>query len=288
LDLKRSDFSYVFRGKIQRVMSKFANRLNLRKFNACDFKIEHLKFTIPQLPTVFENYQIVHISDIHFGQWVSSDRLGGVVNLINQVNPDIVAITGDFVSYLLDDSIEEMSKQLGKLITRDAVIAVLGNHDHWIGAEQVRSILWKSNIYDVSNNVFVVRKGTSKLNFAGVDSAMVKMDRLDLVLEKMPSDGIGILLVHEPDFALKSMVTKRFSLQLSGHSHGGQLVIPWFGTPVRGHLFMKYPLGKYLVDGMIEYTNRGLGTNGFWIRINSPPEITMISLTRGSEIYNTA
>ena len=151
-----------------------------------------------------------------------------------------------------------------------------------IGQEQrsVRSILRKSNIYDISNNIYAVQKGSTTLLFAGIDSAMVKKDRLDIVMEKIPSEGSAILLVHEPDFAVKSAATKRFCLQLSGHSHGGQLVIPGFGTPIRGHLFMKYPLGKYMVDGMIEYTNRGLGTNGFWFRINCPPEIAVIRLMR--------
>jgi uncharacterized protein len=277
-DETRADFSYVLRRKVQVVMSKFAFRSGLRKFDPSDFKLEQIHLAIPGLPDAFENYRIVHISDIHFGQWVSSDRLEGAVNLINEVEPDVVAITGDFVSYLLDDSVEEMSQQLRRLKPKDVTVAVLGNHDHWSGAEGVCRILRKSNICDISNNIYVVRKGASKLNFAGVDSAMVKKDRLDLVLEKMPSDGPAILLVHEPDFAVKSSATKRFSLQLSGHSHGGQFIIPGIGTPIRGHLFMKYPLGKHMVDGMIEYTNRGLGTNGFWLRINCPPEITVISL----------
>ena len=278
-DVTRADFSYVLRRKLQVVMSKFAIRAGLQKFDPADFKIEHICLTIPQLPSVFKNYRIVHISDVHFKQWISSDRLEGVVNLINEVNPDVVAITGDFVSYLLDGSVEEMSQQLEKLKPKDATLAVLGNHDHWSGAEKVRAILKKSNICDISNSIYTVCKQGSELVFAGVDSFMVRKDRLDLVLDKLPPNVPAILLVHEPDFAEKSSGTKRFALQLSGHSHGGQFVIPRIGTPVRGRHFRKYPLGKYRVGEMVEYTNRGLGTNGYWLRINSPPEITVISLT---------
>jgi uncharacterized protein len=280
-EVARSDVSYILRRKVQVEMSKLSEKLGLRNFDPDDFKIEEIYVSIPKLPISFENYRILHISDIHYGQWISSDRLEGVVDLINKNNPDLVAITGDFVSYLLDESIEKMTVQLEKLESRDGTVAVLGNHDHWSGAERVRDILKKSNIYDIGNNVYTVTREDSKLNIAGIDSAMVKKDRLDLVLEKMPLDGPAILLAHEPDFALKSSPTKRFSLQLSGHSHGGQFVIPILGTPFRGRLFKKYPLGKYKVGDMVQYTNRGLGTNGYWLRINCPPEITIINLIEG-------
>jgi uncharacterized protein len=277
-EVARDDFGYVLRKKIQLEMSKLSTKLDWRKFDPKNFQVEEIFVTVPKLPAAFHNYRIIQISDIHYGQWISFDRLRGVVDLINKNNPDLVAITGDFVSYLLDESIEEMSLQLGKLTTHDGVIAVLGNHDHWAGAEKVRNILRKSNIYDISNKIYIVSKGDSKLTFAGIDSVMVKKDRLNIVLEKMPSDGPAIILVHEPDFAIKSERTKRFILQLSGHSHGGQFIIPRIGTPFRGRLFMKYPVGKYKVGEMVQYTNRGLGTNGYWFRINCPPEITIINL----------
>ena len=277
-ELARNDFTYIFRRKIQVVMSKLSSKLGLRKFDPADFKLEHVYVSIPQLPIPFRNYRILQISDIHYGQWISADRLEGVVDLINKNNPDLVAITGDFVSYLLDDSIDEMTEYLKELKPKDATVAVLGNHDHWAGAEKVRTILKKSNIFDICNNIYTVQRGSSKLIVAGVDSAMVKKDRLDVVLRKMHPDGPAVLLAHEPDFATNSAATKRFSLQLSGHSHGGQFVVPRLGTPFRGHLFRKYPVGKYKVGDMIQYTNRGLGTNSYWLRINCPPEITVITL----------
>jgi len=277
-DDARADFGFILRRKIQKVMLKLSSRFGWRRFDPDDFKIENLEVSIPNLSPVFQGYRIVHISDIHYGQWISSDRLSGVVDLINQIKPDLVVITGDFVSYLMDSSIEKMAEQLKELKPKDAVLAVLGNHDHWSGTKKVQAILEKSNILNISNNVFVVRKQNAQLVIAGVDSVMLKKDRLDLVLEKMPPNAPAILLVHEPDFAKKSATTKRFSLQLSGHSHGGQFVIPGLGTPFRGYAFMRYPLGKHKVGEMIEYTNRGLGTNDYWLRINCPPEITIITL----------
>ncbi len=278
-DVTRNDFSFLIRRKLQGKVSRLSSKFGWRKFDPKDFKTEHQAIVVPSLAPDFHDYKIVHISDIHYGQWISVDRLRGVVDLINQIDPDIVAVTGDFVSYLLNDKMEdEIVEQLSKLKPKDTAVAVLGNHDHWAGAERVRDILRKSNILDISNSVFEASKSNSKLIIAGVDSVMLKKDRLDLVLKKMPADTPAILLVHEPDFATKSAATKRFSLQLSGHSHGGQFVIPKLGTPIRGNQFMKYPLGMYKVEGMTLYTNRGLGTNSYWLRINCPPEITVITL----------
>jgi len=101
---------------------------------------------------------------------------------------------------------------------------------------------------------------------------------LDVVLAKLPPSGPAILLAHEPDFADVSATTGRFSLQISGHSHGGQLIFPGIGTLVRGPHAKKYPLGRYRIGEMVHYTSRGLGTNVFWIRINCPPEITVFTL----------
>jgi hypothetical protein len=110
---------------------------------------------------------------------------------------------------------------------------------------------------------------------------MLNKHRLEVVMEKIPEEGPAILLAHEPDFADVSSTTGRFSLQISGHSHGGQFVIPGLGTIIRGPHFIRYPLGKYQVNNMIQYTSRGLGTNIFWFRINCDPEITIFTLKSG-------
>jgi predicted MPP superfamily phosphohydrolase len=279
-DYVRNDFLFVSRAKIQKRASLLSVKLGLRRFHPKDFKISHLSVEIPNLGAPFRNYRIVHISDIHFGQWMFSERLAGVVELINGLEPDAVAMTGDFVSYFVDDSTLEMAKYLSMLTPCDVSVAVLGNHDHWAGAAAVREILAESNVYDISNGVYVVRRGDALLSFAGVDSAMLGKDRLDQVLRQMPA-GPAVLLAHEPDFADKSSATERFNLQLSGHSHGGQFIIPGFGTPIKGKGFMEYQVGEYQVGSMVLYVNRGLGTNGYWLRINAPPEIAVITLREG-------
>ncbi len=277
----REDLTFRLRRGTQKMMSRTSKLLGHR-FNPDAFEVVKVKINIPGLPTLFQGYRIVQISDIHYGQWITADRLKGVISLINQQEPDIVAITGDFVSYS-GNNVEDLIPALKEIRARDATVAVLGNHDYWLGAKRIRSILSESKIIELNNDVYTVIREGQALHIAGVDSTTMKKNQLNKVLQKLPPNGPAILLAHEPDFADISAKTKRFSLQLSGHSHGGQFVIPKLGTPFRGGSFRKYPHGRYQVGEMVQYTNRGLGTNAFWIRINCTPEITVIDLQAEEE-----
>lgn len=267
-----------FMGKMQRGMTNWRNKLLKPEFKPEDFQVEEIEVDILGLDPVFEDYRIVNISDIHLGQWLTPKHLEGVVEMVNGQKPDMVAITGDFVSYIFDDVAEDLERYLKELRPKELSVAILGNHDHWLGAEKIRKILEDCDIVDVSNDVYTLNRDEAQLHIAGVDSVMLNKHRLDLVMEKLPEKGPAILLAHEPDFADISSTTGRFSLQISGHSHGGQFVIPGLGTIVRGPHFIKYPIGKYQVNDMIQYTSRGLGTNIFWFRINCDPEITVFTL----------
>jgi predicted MPP superfamily phosphohydrolase len=268
---------------LQRGMTRGRNIIKKTEFKPEKFQLEHVEVTITNLDPIFDDYRIVNISDIHLGQWISPKHLEGVVNLINDQKPDAIAITGDFVSYILEDVVKDLESALKRLKPKEISIAVLGNHDHWMGAERIREILKKCNIIDVSNDVYTLKRGKAQLHIAGVDSVMLNKHRLDLVIEKLPEYGPAILLAHEPDFADVSSSTGRFSLQISGHSHGGQFIIPGLGTLFRGPHFIKYPHGKYKVGEMVQYTSRGLGTNIFWFRINCDPEITIFKLKSSSK-----
>jgi predicted MPP superfamily phosphohydrolase len=212
------------------------------------------------------------------GHWITPERLAGVVELINAQLPDLVAITGDFVSYVLDDVAGDMVASLRQLRARDGTVAVLGNHDHWLGATAVRRLLHAGEVIDVSNDVYSVRRQGATLHIAGVDDVLVGADHLPGVLDKLLEPGTAVLLAHEPDFADISAASGRFSLQLSGHSHGSQIVLPIRGPLVRGPYFRKYPLGRYEVAGMTLYTTRGVGTHIVRLRINCPPEIAVFTL----------
>jgi predicted MPP superfamily phosphohydrolase len=269
---------FPWRRKLQLWRAERAHRRGTDRFRKEDFALFKLEVELPGLAPAWEGYRLAHLTDIHLGQWLSPARLEGVVDLTNHLEADLIALTGDFLSYDLDGSARDLERAFARLQAKDGVFAVLGNHDHWVGAERVRALLDRCHIRELCNDVVTLRRGPAVLHLAGVDDVMVFQDDLDRVLKRLPPDGPAILLAHEPDFADRAARTGRFGLQLSGHSHGGQIVLPRFGSLVRGPHCWKYPVGRYQVKEMTLYTNRGLGSNMWWIRVNCPPEIALVTL----------
>lgn len=259
--------------------ARFVNSYQRTSLNGLgQIEITRVNLSLPRLGAAFHDYKLVQISDLHIGTWLNRSRLEGVVEMINREEPDLVAITGDFVTYDPDEFEEDLVGALQKLEPRDSSVAILGNHDHWTDPVLIRRILHQSNVIDLSNRVLTLRRGEDSLHIAGVDDTMEKLDDLDFVLEQTPEEGAAILLAHEPDFARKSASSGRFDLQLSGHSHGGQIVLPLVGPPVLPPLGRKYPKGSYKIKDMHLYTNRGIGTTSIRLRINCPPEIAVLAL----------
>lgn len=270
--------SFAWHAGTQRTLSALMKRLGRTRFSRDDFIITHLPITVPRLDPAFEGYRIVQISDIHFGHWVSTERLVGIVDLINEQDPDLAVNTGDFVSYVVEDLASDLTAAMKQIQSRDGSLAVLGNHDHWMGADRVTEILSDGNVTVLRNEVFSVHRNGVALHIGGVDDIVAGADRFDLVMEKMPQSGSAMMLAHEPDFADQTAATGRFFLQLSGHSHGTQIVPPYIGPILRRHHFKHYPKGRYQVGEMVQYTSNGVGTHGIRLRINCPPEIVVVTL----------
>lgn len=240
--------------------------------------IEHVRLSLPRLPAAFQGYKVAQLSDLHMGGWLTRARLEEVVSLTNDQKPDLVAITGDFVSSLFGTVKHDLVEVLGELKSDDGVVAVLGNHDHWTDAATIRQVLRDSNITNVSNGVHTLRRDGAQLHIAGVDDIWEAKDDLDAVLRELPAQGGAILLAHEPDFADTSAATGRFDLQLSGHSHGGQVVPPFLGPLRLPPYGRKYHTGLYQIGNMLQYTNRGVGMVRPHVRFNCRPEITLFTL----------
>lgn len=250
-----------------------------KKFSENNIDIVEINIELEDLGWNFHNFRILNLTDIHLGQWINPEYLDDLIDYANTLNVDLITLTGDYFSYNLDDYYESLENSFKKLKAGYGKFGILGNHDHWMSAEKIRKIFKNSGIIDLSNDVFTLKKGEDYLNICGVDSYTVCADNLDEVIAKMPKNIPSILLAHEPDFANESSQTGLFDLQISGHSHGGQFIIPKFETtPFRGPNSTKYPVGLYKVGDMIQYTSKGLGTNSFRIRINCKPEITIITL----------
>lgn len=270
------------RKSIQDVMT---DSLPEKEFNEEKIDLVEIDIEIDNLSWDFNNFRILNLTDIHLGQWISPKYLSELVDYVNTLNIDLITLTGDYVSYRLDGYEDELKRSLKKLKAKYGKFGVLGNHDHWMDSNTIREIFKESEIVDLSNDVFTIKKGENYLNIAGVDSCTVCADNLDAVLKKLPENIPTILLAHEPDFAKESSKTDRFDLQISGHSHGGQFIIPKFETtPFRGPNSIKYPVGLYKVGNMIQYTSKGLGTNSFRMRINCKPEITIITLKTKNKV----
>ena len=268
----------------QEIQESMNNSLPEKKFRKEKSDVVEIDIELDNLGWDFHNYRILNLTDIHLGQWVTPEYLDELIDYVNTLNYDVATLTGDYISYIIDGYEDTLKDSFKKLKSNDGKFGVLGNHDHWMGADTIREIFRDSDITDLSNDVCVLSKGESKLNLAGVDSCTVCADNLDAVLAKLDDDNPTVLLVHEPDFAEESSKTGKIDLEISGHSHGGQFVIPKLETtPLRGPNSTKYPIGYYKIGRMNQYTSKGLGTNSFRIRINCKPEITIITLKNGNK-----
>ena len=240
--------------------------------------IHRVQLKLPNLASDFNGYRIVQISDIHVDKRTKIQYLNRIFRTVNQQKPDLIAITGDFVTRRQIQFLPKLKTTLGQLSDSHKTVAVLGNHDYWAGANKISEVLAQTKVQNLDNKVYSVKRGNSILNIAGVDDVWVGKDRLDLVLQQLPQKGAAILLVHEPDFADKTAATNRFDLQLSGHSHAGQIRLPLLKPPKLPPLGRKYYSGLYKVGEMFQYTNRGIGMTGLHLRFSSRPEITVFEL----------
>ncbi len=249
-----------------------------------EVSVERLRIHLPNLGGQFDGLKIVQLSDLHYGPFTGEREIGRAVARANAETPDVVVLTGDFVTAPTSGPINATLRNatlcadiLGRLKAPLGVFAVLGNHDVQVNAPYVSEALASRKIRVFRNDREALERGASRLWLAGVDDAQYGRPKLDLALRAIPAGEPTILLVHEPDFA---DVAARYSvhLQLSGHSHGGQIRLPLLGSPYLPPLSRKYPYGYYRVRDLQLYTNRGLGTILLPLRFNAPPELTVITL----------
>ena len=247
-------------------------------FETTWLEVIRVRLSLSRLSSDFGSYRIVHISDLHLDGRMQPDYLTKLVRLVNEQEPDLIAFTGDFVTFTLGRFAPELRSTLNRLEARDGVVAVLGNHDHLAGSDVVGSVIREGGATVLRNEVGTLERAGSFLHVCGLDDIWEGLPRLERVLARLPRAGAAILLVHEPDFADTSSTTGRFDLQLSGHSHGGQIRLPLVGAPVLPKYARKYPVGFYRVGGMFLYTNRGLGMLPPRFRFLCRPEITVLDL----------
>ena len=245
--------------------------------------VQRVPLRLPHLPAAFAGLRIAHISDLHLGGWLTPARLAVWLARINDLQPDLVVITGDFVEERADQPTDELLVCLQAL--QPPTLAVLGNHDHRRGAAQVRQALTACGIRVLRNEVYTLQREAAQLHFAGLGDQAWHDDDFDALLEHLPPQGVAILLAHEPDVADQAAASERFALQLSGHTHGGQVRLPLLN---RAHVLpswgQHYSGGLARAGAMPVYTNRGLGMIRPWLRFNCRPELTLLELQHGPDL----
>ncbi len=243
-----------------------------------ELSLERISIPIPGLKEPLGKLKIVQMSDMHLHPYTRRGLIARAVALTNRLNPDLVLLTGDLITDGRGDALEEVCAILGKLAPRLGAFAVLGNHDYNRGVKLVQKNLEKENIKLLRNSAFTIEVEGAPLCIAGLDDAKHGQPNLNKALEKQSAGVPTILMAHEPDIVDHTAHMERVSLQLSGHSHGGQVRIPGLGALYLPRMGRKYDCGLYRVGSTWLYTNRGLGVVDFPLRINCPPEVTLLTL----------
>jgi uncharacterized protein len=249
---------------------------------------ERVEVRLSRLPEAFEGFRIAQITDIHFGPYMDQEQLGKAVRLAQEFNPDVVTLTGDFVSH-------PMGKRDGPDGARHAepcadvfarwkgvrIMAALGNHDHWNDAKIVAGALAERGIRVLRNRAEAVEREGQRLWIAGIDDLLDGAPDLRQTLLGIPRDETTVLMAHEPDFA-DYATNFPVDLQLSGHSHGGQVRIPGIGPIILPRMAHKYHSGLHRVGRLQVYTSRGIGVINPPVRVNCPPEVSLITLRKNT------
>ncbi len=250
-------------------------------FGRHDYALEEVPIRLPGLPRSLDGYTLVQLSDIHIGAFVQEPELRAAEALVRRARPDLVVLTGDLLDHdpAYAPKLGVLARRLGAL-ARDGVVAIPGNHDYYAGLEAVLGTLRAAGTRLLVNAGEVVGRGRDAFALLGVDDVWAQRDGLggpdlDRALAMVPRDLPRVLLCHNPE--LFPEVAERVDLQLSGHTHGGQIN---FGVNSAELVFDHgYVRGHYHRGASQIYVNRGFGTAGPPSRIRSAPEVTRIVLT---------
>ena len=257
------------------------------EFARHEISIETRTIALGNLPDAFRDFRIAQISDIHFDEFTEPSFVRRIVGHINSLAPDLVLLTGDFISFgplpgrFAYEAIFRCADVLREVIC-PLRFAVMGNHDAVLGVTAVRDALSTAGIPLLVNQYAPIERGGQRLWLAGVADPVNGQPNLHLAVPARP-DGPVLLMCHAPDYADNVVAHPRGQLvdfMVSGHSHGGQVRFPIVGALHLPTWGKKYVEGLFRFGNMQLYVNRGIGTVGVPFRLNCPPEITLFTLQR--------
>jgi uncharacterized protein len=234
---------------------------------------------LKNLPERFENYRITQLTDVHHSRILGIEEVIRVVQLAQQTRPDIFVLTGDY-STSYRRYIEPCAEALGSLSAPDGVWAVLGNHDHYTDSELTTRALERQRIVVLNNKNTSLRRGSDVLQLSGIDDWTWNATDWTKAFAGINKKTPTILLSHQPS-VLEFEQTQNVSLILSGHTHGGQIKIPWLGTPAKfATKDLRFAQGLFRHHDVQLYVSSGTGVIGLPIRFGVRPEIAVLRLKR--------
>lgn len=247
--------------------------------------VEEVDLPMPDLPANLAGIRVVQITDIHIGPQLRAARLGRFVERVNQLEPDLIAITGDIFDF--DPAfIEEGCVELGRLRARHGVYAVLGNHDVYTGADAVSEGL------ESIAGICVLRDSWECLSIDGAElyvlgiedpgwsprSQNLTSSALESLARAVPRDAARLLLMHRPNY-FDQVADLGLPAALAGHTHGGQITLP---PPAHHHnvsrITTPFTRGFFQNGNSVLYVSRGMGVGGIPVRLNCPREISLLTL----------
>ena len=240
-------------------------------------EVNHFDFFHPQIPPALEGFSLAQISDIHMGRWVKPRHMRQVVDFINDLDPHLVALTGDYVGYNKLD-FDRCVQTLDAL--HPPTYAVLGNHDHWTDSALAKARFGRSGIDLLQNESRTISHHDAHFHLVGVDDAVTKNADLAKAFAGAPTAQFCLTLNHVPAIA-PDCAKAGADLILSGHTHNFQFNIPKLTNALAKALGTQFYAGPYRLDQSFLYINRGLGSASWPWRIRATPELTLFTLRHG-------
>lgn len=243
------------------------------------YRVNEQDAFIRDLPERFENFRITHITDVHHSRIVGLNEIERVVEIANGTKPDLIALTGDYTS-TYRRFIEPCAEALRALKAPEGVWAVLGNHDHYTDRELTTRALERNHIPVLNNVNTVLRRGSDSLQLAGIDDWSWAGTDWNRALNGINQAVPTVLLSHQPN-VLDTKEAQSVSLILSGHTHGGQITLPFIGAPAGlATKDLKYVHGLFRRGPTQLYVSSGTGVIGLPLRLGVRPEIAVLRLRR--------
>lgn len=245
------------------------------------FQVNRYEIPLPRLPRAFDGFTIAQITDLHYGFLMPMGVVRHVLSRVGGLGVDMIVGTGDYIHERNStEQIDAVWPELARLRAPFGVWSVLGNHDHW--ADTMRSLEWLAETgQGVRHRSVPIEKGGARIWVGGSGDFYEDAVGIDAAFQETPPNECKVLLCHNPD-AIDTPYRTEIDLVIAGHTHGGQVVVPFVGAPILPVRNKRYSSGLVTTPRTRVFISRGIGWALLPVRFNCPPEIAVLQLRCGS------